>query len=26
MKQEIVKNYFPEYKYEDMFLISKTTE
>ncbi|MCE9651492.1 MAG: hypothetical protein K8Q89_00270 [Nitrosarchaeum sp.] len=26
IKQEIVKNYFPEYKYGDMFLISKTTE
>ncbi len=24
IKQEIVKNYFPEYTYEDMFLISKT--
>ncbi|MEK6615434.1 MAG: hypothetical protein AABZ32_04885, partial [Bacteroidota bacterium] len=24
IKQEIVKNYFPEYKYDDMFLISKT--
>lgn len=24
IKQEIVKNYFPEYNYEDMFLISKT--
>ncbi len=24
IKQEIVKNYFPEYNYDDMFLISKT--
>lgn len=23
IKQEVVKNYFPEYKYDDMFLISK---
>lgn len=25
MKKEIVTNYFPEYKYDDLFLISKTT-
>jgi hypothetical protein len=24
IKQDIVKNYFPEHKYEDMFLISKS--
>jgi len=26
IKQEIVKNYFPEYSYDDMFLISSTVK